>query len=325
MDSIEDHLEELKSFIEETSNRYVAGPELPPDSWIGPMRDKILTMFKSPLKDEYRLELFKATSSMCLCFPVFTWISQDSHWKKEEIDMFSLLARLTLNEIQILIPLVERHILVGDDVAIENNKIVERSANHLEYDMLACCFVILENVIQTLVSERHPQGSNLQDKIDIEQLSTLLVHLKEVMVKLVDYLHVVHKNWNNLVEPHTNEKQYSCAQATIRIAAVWCSEEPIAFVCESQQYMIDLFVLCLGDSLSKTQVLSNLSHLILLALHALCMDNDDLLHCLRESGIDILEEYRRRCRKKAHESSKPDQDLMEKYSIVEDIIRKLNR
>lgn len=251
-----------------------------PSVWLKLVRDKLYSMFRSPLKEEYNREAFKWVASLCMSIGDFTWMCSDDVWTKEEAKMFSCIVRLSMNELHILLPIIQRHLTYGDKPELEDGKVMARSANSTEYDAFGDHLVILESAIKSLVKGQDDEGDGknpLADCIDNQELKSLLERLKEIISEICDYLEVVHRYWLQLTDQMNTEK-FSSAEGALRIMSVWLSEEPLGFETQCERFLIDLIIKNLLLLDRPTQ-----DDLLILALHSVCTQNNKLLQNLKNN------------------------------------------
>lgn len=271
-----------------------------PSRWLGLVRDKLFNMFRSPMKEEYSHEAFRWVSQLCISIGDFSWVTTANKWTHDETKIFSCIARLSLSEIQILLPLMQRHLTLGDEPELEGGKIIDRSANHDDYDKLGTHLVIVESIIKSLVKDQVDNDDEdsagdtqelnpVTDSMTPDELKNLLERLKETMISICEYLELVHRHWQDIIHIRDSEK-FSSAQAAIRIISVWLSEDPGGFEPQCKRFLIDLMIknLLLDDNRSRDD-------LTILALHSICAESDELVRSCKEvSAIDdALEKYLR--------------------------------
>lgn len=247
-----------------------------PNEWLQPTRDRLYSMFCSPMKEDYTHEAFKWVSHLCMSIGDFSWISSKDDWTAKEVKIFSCIVRLSLSEIQIIIPVIQRTLTCGEDPECENGKVLARSANSSDYDRFGHHLVILESVIKTLVkNQTDDKINNLADAIKGPELKSLLERLKETVTLIIEYLELVHQHWNELIKDTSNEK-FSSAEAGLRITCVWLSEDPCGFENQCTKFLIDLIIknLLMGGP-SKHD-------LFILALHAICTSCEEMLMTLKD-------------------------------------------
>lgn len=281
-------LDELKRLFENADST----TDLDPSSWMKSIRDKLFTMFCSPLKDEYYQEAFKWVSQICLTVGDLSWITTEDTWTKDDVKMFSCIAKLTINEVRILLPLIERHLLVGDEPEMEDGKVLARSADPSDYDRFGYYLVIIESTIKTLVKNQDldevPSDTKefLTDVLDPQELQSLLDQLKSLMKLICDYLEIVHRHWQQILE--TQGDKLSSAEGALRIISVWLSEDPGSFDSECNRFLLELIV----NSLNLHD--RSIQHdLYILALHSCCASDEQGLRNLRKipGHREALEKY----------------------------------
>lgn len=282
--------EELRKLFQDTQATFDEDPA----KWLVPFRDKLFSMFRSPMKEEYSHEAFRWVAQLSLSIGDFSWMTTGDKWTQSEAKIFSFIARLSLAEIQILLPLIQRHVTCGDEPDIEEGKLLARSANQDDYDKFGTHLVILECIIKTLVSDQaeddedNKQGLNpVTDAIHSDELKNLLERLKETMSLICDHLELVHRHWQELVE-NTDSEKFSSVQGTIRIISVWLSEDPGSFKLQCKRFLIDLMI-----KNFMLDITSNRNDFTILALHSLCADSDELLESFRATPKlkEVLEKY----------------------------------
>lgn len=248
-----------------------------PAEWLHSIRDKLYSMFCSPMKEEYTHEAFKWVSHLCISVGDFSWISPNGSWNTNEVRIFTCIAHLSLTEIHILLPLIQRHLTSGEEPDLEDGKVLARSANLNDYDKFGNHLVILESVIKSLVKGQTDECVNdLADKIKGSELKNLLERLKEALALICEYLELVHSSWFDLTKDQTSEK-FSSAEAALRITCVWLSEDPCGFEPQCKRFLIDLIIKhLLIDGSSKND-------LLVLALHSVCTDSEDMMSSLKET------------------------------------------
>lgn len=320
--------EELRKLFENSQLTQDEDPRV----WIKPIRDKLFSMLCSPMKTDFSNEAFKWIAHLCLSIGDLSWLSvEEEAWTKNEAKIFTCLAQLSMNEIHILIPLIKRHLTCGDDPEVEDGKVVDRSATSSDYDMFGNHLVILESVIKTLIVDQDTDDeldvTPLSDVIENSALSNLLDCLKRSMQEICNYLELVHRYWQELISDVDSEK-FTSAIAALRIMCVWLSEEPNGFTSHCEKFIIDLITrsLLLKDGPSNHDF-------SILALHSLCIQNDELMKVLRENpsqkqALEIyLEdiEYERYRLKKGDKKTKVKKAFRLKYGLVEDLQASMNK
>lgn len=262
-----------------------------PDVWLKLVRDKLYTMFRAPLKEEYRREAFKWVASLCMSIGDFSWLCPGDKWTDEEAKIFSFITRLSINEILILLPFIHRHLTCGEEVDREEGKVMARSADESEYDAFGDHLVILESAIKSLVKDQNEHevtgGNNdLTDCIEPSELKNLLERLKEAIAEICDYLEVVHRYWSQLVAQMDSEK-FTAFEGALRIMSVWLSEDPGSFEEQCERFVIDLIVKSL-----LLQDRPTLQDLLILALHSICSQNEVLIQTLKRTPYEsALQNY----------------------------------
>lgn len=305
-----------------------------PRIWIKLVRDKLFSMLCSPMKTDFSNEAFKWVAHLCLSIGDLSWLSvEDKSWTKNEAKMFSCIAQLSMNEIHILVPLIKRHLTCGDASEIEDDKIVERSANSSDYDSFGNHLIILESVIKSLIVDQPEDNSSeldvtpLTDMIETQVMTSLLDRLKRSIEEICDYLELVHRHWQELTSDVSTEK-FNSAEAALRIMCVWLSEEPNGFEPQCKRFLLDLII----KSLLLRNRPSN-SDLSMMALHSLCIQNDELLGTLKSipeqaRALEIyLEdiEYARHKQNKGDKKTKAKKAFRLRYGLVEDLQALLNK
>lgn len=265
------------------------------EKWLKAMRNKLYSMFCSPMKEEYTREAFKWVSQLCLTTGDFSWCLLDENCSQEEVKVFSCISRLSLNEIHILIPLVQRHLTCGDEPELEDGKVLARSANSSDYDQLGSHLVIIESVIKTLVKGQRfdddlantDDDNKLIEAMKSHELINLLERLKEVIFITCEYLELVNEHWIQLSNKQGGE-QLSSAIGAVRLVAVWLCEDPCGLKPQCDRFLISLIIKILLKSAGPT-----IDDLLILALHSICSDDDDLMIRLRQTVNykDALEKY----------------------------------
>lgn len=248
--------------------------------WLIPLRDKLYTMFCSPMKEDYMREAFRWASRICSVWGGLDWISPDDNWSTdEEVKMFLCIARSSLAEMHILIPLLERNITHGDEPEVEDGKIIEKSADSEDYEAFGDHLIIIENVVRSLVGTldyEDDSTNNLIDSFNNNDLKNLLEHLKEAISLIVGYLEIAHKHWQDITHS-LSDKRYSSIIGAIRIVCVWLSEDVGSFGAECELFLIDLFIkiLLIDENDGKDG--------IVMVLHLICTDNEQMIETLLKS------------------------------------------
>lgn len=290
MSSPEDAYQELKNIFSDADST----TNVEASAWTKSIRDKLLTMFCSPLKDEYLQEAFRWVSQLCLTFDNFSWISTSDQWTKEDCRMFSCITKLSMNEIQILMPLVERHLTVGDEPELEKSKVLARSAETGDYDRFGVHLVIMESTIRALVKNQgrdedtqEPPTSEeyLTDVMESRDLQSLLDQLKGTMNLICNYLELVHRHWERLVEQKQSD-MFSSAMAALRIICVWISEDSESFQQQCRRFIVDLII-------SSLRLKNGQHDIQILALHSICTYDRETHRRLKSDASyqDALEQY----------------------------------
>lgn len=259
-------LEELKTLFA----NYKATTDEQPLKWIQPIRDKLFVMLQNPLKDDYRSEVFRWIAHLTMTFGDLNWINIEDEWTPERIKMFLCVVKLSMGEIQIILPLVQRHLRDGDAVELEDGKVVSRPANSEDYDQFGNFLVILEGAVKTLVKNQEldesPPGTKKQlpDIISISELSSLLSELKSTMDTILEYLELVNRQIKTIPSTRDDVK-FLCAEAALRITCVWLSEDPSSFHDQCNRYLFSLLLkyLLMDHRSSENDI-------IILALHSVC-------------------------------------------------------
>lgn len=316
--------EELRKLFEHSQPTTDEEPRV----WIKLVRDKLFNMLCSPMKEDFANEAYKWVAHLCMSIGDLSWLSvEDKNWTKHEAKMFTCIARLSMNEIQIVLPLIKRHLTCGDDPEIEDGKLVARSANSRDYDLFGNHLVIIESVIKTLIVDQDTDDQKeldvtpLSDIIENPTLNNLLHHLKETVSEICDYLELVYRHWQELIVDVESEK-YGSAEAAMRIMCVWLSEEPTGFETQCSRFLIDLITKRL---LIEGRHINN--DLYVIALHSLCIQNDDLLKALKNTPDherafnNYLEhiEHERCKQKRADRKEKAKKTFRLKYGLVDDL------
>lgn len=286
--------------------------------WMKTMRDNLYQMLTSPMKQEYTNEAFKWIANLCMTLDDFSWISDTNQWLTGEIKIFSCISRLSLNELTILLPLIQRHLTCGDAVEEEDGKVLARSANKTEYDMFGVHLVILENVIKCLIKSQD-ESNSLAEKMSANGLKSLLDHLKETVDLLCEYLELVHTHWQQLCdEPQSQRSQV--AEAALRVICAWMSEEPVGLKAQCKRYLIDLM---LKNLLTNHRSLNE--DLIILALHSICTNHTELmdkLHATQEcrTGLERYLSHVESEQKKSTTSKRQQKMFKLRVGLIKDLI-----
>lgn len=251
-----------------------------PDVWLKSVRNKLYTMFKSPLKDEYQREAFKWVASLCISIGNFSWIPSEDKWTENEAKIYSLITRLSMSEILILLPLLQRDLTCGEEAEVdqEDGKVMARSANKSEYDAFGDHLVILESTIISLVENQDAAGrSALSECIPRDEFNSLLERLKELMSEICDYLENCQRYWDRLIEKPDSDK-FLAFEGCMRVISLWLSEDSASFQPQCKRYLIDLLIRNLSLSGGKIDKDINMT-----ALHSICTQNDELLEALEQN------------------------------------------
>lgn len=276
--------EELKELLEKQTST-----DEDPTRLLVLLREKLYEMVRIPLKDEYNAEVFNWVAQLCLSVGDLSWISPDGSWTQHEARIFSCITRLSLNELQIILPLVTRHLTCGDEPEIDDGKVMARSANTEDYERFGNHLIIIESTIKSLLKhqDEDSEDNGLTRAMSPRELQSLLERLKETLALVFEYLELVHQRWNHLMgRKLSDSSKFEAAQGALRLMSVWLSEEPQTFDCG--KYMIDLLVknLMLTDRPTKDD-------LAITALHAVCVSDRkmfDLLHEIPDSS-EVLDRY----------------------------------
>lgn len=259
--------------------------------WLKDLRDKIFSMFKSPLREDYNEEVFRWISTLCTCKSRFSWLcSDESNWTKEEAKIFSLIARLSINELHILLPNIRRHLICGDEVECDDDgKVLARPANANEYSNFGVHLVIFEETIHSLVHgqdddddgrrQKSSRLNRLADSIESNELKSLLERLKEIASELLDYLEDVHRHWEK-ISAETSDQTYQASQGALRAVSVWVSEDAGSFEPQCKRFLIDLIVknLIASEQLTYQETSTDL---LIMALHSVCSGDDEMKKVLK--------------------------------------------
>lgn len=317
--------EELKKLFENSQPTQDEEPRV----WIKLVRDKLFNMFCSPMKEDFANEAYKWVAHLCLSIGDLSWLSvEDKNWTKHEAKMFTCIASLSMSEIKILLPLITRHLTCGDAPEIEDNKLVARSANSSDYDLFGNHLIIFESVIKTLIVDQDTDDQKeldvtpLSDIIENPILNNLLNQLKDAVNEICDYLELVHRHWQELVEDTRSEKFIS-AEAALRLMCVWLSEEPTGFESQCNRFLIDLITKRLLLQGGQTN-----NDLYVIALHSLCVQNGGLLKALKntpnhdkafEIYLEHIEHERRKQKKGDKKEAKAKRNFRLRYGLVDDL------
>lgn len=256
------------------------------------IRDKLFSIFCSPMKEEYTHEAFRWVSQLCMSVGDLSWVSSNNKWSHDEAKMFSCITRLSINELHIIIPLIQRHLTYGDEPEIEDGKVLARSAKTDDYNKFGDHLIILESVIKCLVKDQERDDTEVEENslpcaFTANELGNLLEKLKEAMTSICDYLELVHRHWPELIEQMGSEKFIS-AEGALRIICIWFSEDPVGFESQSKRFLIDLIIKNLLLSSKQTK-----HDLLVLALHSICTQDEDKLSTLKQipDYKEALEKY----------------------------------
>ena len=259
-----------------------------PDVWMKLVRDKLYSMLRSPLKQEYTSEAFKWISSLCISVGDLSWLCKDNQWTGEDVEIFTCIVRLSLNEIQITLPLIKRHLTYGDEIESEEGKVLARSANPEDYDSFGSHLIIIESAIRSLVADVDRDEDDDDDESDSERKSTLsdcmkpgqlkglLGHLKDCVTEICDYLELVNRSWSELNKETAEAAKVSAFEGSLRLICVWLIEYPTSFEDQCKNFLIDLML----KNLDSKQIRNDL---LISALHSICTNNDELMKKLREN------------------------------------------
>lgn len=309
--------------------------DLPAQVWLKELRDKIYDMFRMPLMEDYGDEVFKWISALCMCKRRFTWLCSSDHheWSQEETKIFSCISRMSINELHILLPHLSQHLTCGDQVEIEEGKVMSRPANECEYDKFGVHLLILEETIQSLVhgqdddepKQNSPSSKMLTHLIEPKELKSLLERLKEVVSELIDHLELVHRYWPRLIE-NLDSRQFQAAQGVLRVVSVWLAEDIGSFQPQCKRFLIDLMTknLLLCPQLSDT---TNLD-LIVMSLHSICLGEHEMDASLKQApsfraALQKYIDYAQQERQK-DEASKKKRTVKEfklRCALVKDLIK----
>lgn len=286
------YFEELRTLFEDSTDKTNTNEKKTPrdpNEWLKLVRDKLYNMLCSPMKEEYLHEAFKWVANLCLMTGDLSWLNVGDEWTDKEAKMFSCIARLSLGEITILLPFVQRHLTCGEEVDLEDGKVMARPANSEEYERFGNHLVIIESIIKSLVENQTEEddSNSLTKLLSSSELRSLLERLKEVMANICDYLELVHRYWANLTEKQDNFKM-DAAEAALRIISVWLSEDPGSFEPQCKRFLIDLIIrnLLILDRQSKAD-------LLITALHSICTSSEIISDELKKTNghREALEKY----------------------------------
>lgn len=198
-----------------------------------------------------------------------SWISPDGCWTDEEIKTFGCIARLSSNEITILLPLIERHI--GSDDRPDEEQISDPSATLTEYDNFGHQLVIIEGVTKCLIVDgKNGQENTLIQSMGSDKLVNLLENLKEIMTRLCEYLEGVHKHWESFSSRPNDSPEFNSALGTLRLVSLWLCEDLNTFESQCKRFLIDLMIKVI---LCKV---GNLADCLVTAIHAIHIQNENL-------------------------------------------------
>lgn len=255
-------------------------------------RDKLFSIFCSHMREEYTHEAFKWVSQLCISVGDLSWISSNDKWTHDDAKILSCVVQLSINELHILIPLVQRHLTCGEEPDIKDGKVLARSAKPDDYNMFGDHLVIIESAIKCLVKgqkfdNNDVESNSLLDAFKENELGILLRRLKEAMTLICDYLELAHRHWTELIEQKDGEKFIS-AEGALRIMCVWLSEDPVGFESQSKRFFNDLIIKNLLMTCRQTK-----HDLLILALHSVCTQNEDMHKALRQipNYKEALEKY----------------------------------
>lgn len=313
-EDLQKHLNDLFIAAESTTN-------VDSQVWLTSIRDKLFTMLCSPMKEEYSSEAFKWVSQLCIAIGDLSWLSSENSWTSKEWQMFACISRLSMTELSILLPTIERHLSTGEEPDIEEGKVLARSATSEDYDKFGDHLIIIESVIKILVkyqSEDEKETVKPENSLTSQQMHDLLNNLKETMTLICDYLELVNSRWKTL-QTDTDNQRMTSAVASLRIMSFWLSEEPFAFETQCKRFMIDLMLKSLMISDESTP-----KDLIVTALHSICTCCPDLLAELRRQPghKEALEKYLKYVEKERDNSSSKNSRKMFKLrcGLVRDLM-----
>jgi hypothetical protein len=255
--------------------------------WLKELRDKIYTMFRTPMKQEFSDEVFRWVSALCMCQPRFSWLCSNGEvWTKEEAKIFSLIVRLSINELHMVLPLIRRHLTSGEEVEREDGKVTARPAEKEEYDSFGVHLHIFEDSIQALCHGQTDDGKEedsndrLTDCLEPDELKSLLERLREIVSELFDYLEDVHKHWPTLLQD-AGAQQFLAAQGALRAICAWISEDHGCFRSQCKNFLIEHIVknLLISHRLSSMNL-----DLLVTALHSICSGDRELMSVLKETS-----------------------------------------
>lgn len=289
-----------------------------PDDALVAIRNKLFTILCSPMKDDFANEAYKWVSQLTMTVGDFSWICSDGHWKEQnDIKMFLCVTRLSLTEVELLIPLLERRLLEGSEPEIEDGKTVARSANSEDYDKLGNHLVIMENLIKVLVKDDKIAGEDadetttnyLTTNMKDNDLSNLLDHLKKILLLLLRYLEYAHGNWNTIDKRHENE-QFAAIMGCMRLVAMWLADDPVGFVEQTNKFLIDLFVWILfGEGHHNIDI-------FIVALHSVCTEDSVIVPVKEQSRLkDAMQRYLNYVTSEYNQSAKSSHQLKKQTKI----------
>lgn len=290
-----------------------------PIRWLQPIRDKLYSMFCSPMKEDYTHEAFKWVAQLCMSIGDFSWISPSGNWTVDEIKIFSCIVRLSMTEINILLPVIQRTLAHGDEPDCEDGKVLARSANSDDYDKFGDHLVILESVIKTLVKDETEGKTNaIVNAIKGVELKNLLERLKEAITLISEYLDLVHQHWDELIKHPTSER-LSSAEAALRIICVWLSEDPCGLENECTRFLIDLII----KHLIKGGPSKN--DLLILALHSICTSSEEMMTAMRKcsdhrQAMDLYLDYVQKEQKRSIGDRRSQKIFKLRCGLVKDLM-----
>lgn len=283
-------IDELKKIFTGYSSKNL---DKPSDVLIA-IRDKLFTILCSPMKDDFAHEAYKWVTQLTMMFGDFSWISPYGRWEAEdEIKIFLCVTRLSLTEVELLVPLVERHFLFGDEPEIEDGKMIMRSANTVDYDKFGNHLVIIENLIKALVKDdknddddcNRSDTNHLTSNMKSSDLTNLLDHLKRIITMILCTLERGFSRWNDIEKSYDNE-QYAAFMGCVRLSAIWMANDPDGFVEQTNKFLIDLYVTSI-----LVEADQNIDILVV-ALHSLCTVESTLESIRKQSRLrEAMEKY----------------------------------
>jgi len=265
------NLDDLRKLFEnaDTTTHQPSGP------WLKSLSDKLYTMFRAPLREEYRREAFKWVASLCIALNDFSWLCPDGSWSKDSARVFTCIAQLSFNEIHLILPLIQRHLTFGDSEEVEDGKLLARSANQVDYENFGNHLVILECCIKSLIDHQNEAeegggGNALTDCIDNHELASLLSQLRRRIEELFDYVGVVHRYWLKLLGQR-DTYIFAAAEGALRILCIWVSEDQISYKSQCKRFLIDMLVknILLVDRPANKD-------LMITGLHSICTHDDEM-------------------------------------------------